>query len=391
MKKNTNSGYLFITTIIVYGIVLFPMNPLFSAGEYDELYYDNYASNLLNRHLNRKYTEKKLETDERIRQLENRIVENQKTIEGLIDEKNRLKQSSAKALAECQADLRRISSELEELKKKKAEDDRLADLRIKDLEKQIVTIREKTDNREKAILDEKKQSDERYLNEIDRLKKELESTRSNAALEKDAIISGYEKRVSDLMKKVGEYEKQISSLTARNKELADKLEQEQRISRERQKQLDKLGEQQKSLEEKLASEIEKGEIRLKRFRDRLVINMDNKILFDTGSAELRSSQIRRTLDEISNILASYSDSRVVVEGHTDDVPIHNARFRDNWQLSTERALAVLAHILKNQELNPTRFTAAGASEFRPLVPNTSEKNRALNRRVDIVVYPEIQE
>jgi chemotaxis protein MotB len=65
------------------------------------------------------------------------------------------------------------------------------------------------------------------------------------------------------------------------------------------------------------------------------------------------------------------------------------RFRDNWELSTERALAVLGYLLQDTNLNPVRFSAAGYGEHRPLVSNATKENRALNRRVDIVVIPTV--
>ena len=79
----------------------------------------------------------------------------------------------------------------------------------------------------------------------------------------------------------------------------------------------------------------------------------------------------------------------MVEGHTDNIPISTPSFRDNWQLSTERALAVLNYILRNKRLKPERFSAAGYGEFSPMVPNDTAANRALNRRVDITLLPSI--
>jgi chemotaxis protein MotB len=80
----------------------------------------------------------------------------------------------------------------------------------------------------------------------------------------------------------------------------------------------------------------------------------------------------------------------MIEGHTDNIPIRTKRFRDNWQLSTERALSVLDFLLKNKGLNASRFGAAGYGEFNPIVPNDTPDNRSLNRRVDIVLIPRVE-
>jgi len=129
---------------------------------------------------------------------------------------------------------------------------------------------------------------------------------------------------------------------------------------------------------------------LRKYHDRLIINLDDKICYDSGSAELKK-EILPALNKIMKIIEKYSENRIIIEGHTDDVPIASKRFRNNWQLSTERALSVLAYILKSQQLDPHRFSAAGYGEFNPIVQNNTPENRALNRRVDIVVLPKVKD
>lgn len=90
-------------------------------------------------------------------------------------------------------------------------------------------------------------------------------------------------------------------------------------------------------------------------------------------------------------MSDYPEYQIVVEGHTDNVLIRTRQYRDNWQLSTERALSVLKFILQKEELEPARFSAAGYGEYNPIVSNDSAENRALNRRVDIVVIPRIEQ
>lgn len=115
----------------------------------------------------------------------------------------------------------------------------------------------------------------------------------------------------------------------------------------------------------------------------LVITVREAVSFETGSAEL-DEQARRVFHEIGVSLIDIAHA-IRVEGHTDDVPIHNARFRSNWELSTARATTVVAFLIEQVGISPDRLSAAGYGEFRPRVPNDSEENRARNRRVDIVV------
>jgi len=159
-----------------------------------------------------------------------------------------------------------------------------------------------------------------------------------------------------------------------------------RWTEKQKKELSRMENQAQELEKQLTEEIKKGEIRLKKYHDRIIINIDDRISFDSGQSELKKNFLP-TLEKISKILAQYPEYYIIIEGHTDDVPIKTARFRNNWQLSTERALAVLDYLLKNTELDPRRFSAAGYGEYRPVVSNDTKENRALNRRVDIVVIP----
>jgi len=102
-----------------------------------------------------------------------------------------------------------------------------------------------------------------------------------------------------------------------------------------------------------------------------------------GSADL-SPAARGVLREVADAMQDV-DNPVRIEGHTDDVPIHTARFQSNWELSTARATTVIAFFVQERGLSPTRFSAAGYGEFKPRVTNDSQDARAQNRRVDIVI------
>jgi len=113
-----------------------------------------------------------------------------------------------------------------------------------------------------------------------------------------------------------------------------------------------------------------------------MIAIEENILFAPGKATLRD-EARKTLDGIVSTLNSeYSNKDIMVFGHTDDRPIKKSGWQDNWQLSTERGLAVVRY-LKEHGVGPDRLVAAGCGEFRPRVANSSEPNRLSNRRVEI--------
>jgi len=113
-----------------------------------------------------------------------------------------------------------------------------------------------------------------------------------------------------------------------------------------------------------------------------MIAIEGSVLFDSGKVKLRSNA-ERTLDAIYNVLRSeYADKDVLVYGHTDDEPIKKSGWQDNYQLSSERSLAVVRW-LKERGVNPGRLVACGVGEFRPRVPNSTRENKAKNRRVEI--------
>lgn len=115
----------------------------------------------------------------------------------------------------------------------------------------------------------------------------------------------------------------------------------------------------------------------------LLIRIKEKALFPSGSADLiaTSQALGRP---IAGLLESVSQ-RVVVSGHTDNVPISNSRFPSNWDLSTERALNFMKFILSQGKLDPARFSTVGCGEYRPAASNDTAEGRAQNRRVEVLI------
>lgn len=128
----------------------------------------------------------------------------------------------------------------------------------------------------------------------------------------------------------------------------------------------------------------KGKVSTREDERGVVISLvaDN-MLFGKGSALLDPSHAA-VLNRVAQVIKTVPN-RIQIEGHTCDLPIRTAQFPSNWELSTARAGAVLRYFTEQRGLPNARFMAAGYAETRPLVPNTSEVNRARNRRVDIVI------
>lgn len=115
----------------------------------------------------------------------------------------------------------------------------------------------------------------------------------------------------------------------------------------------------------------------------LVVRFTGQILFDVGKADIKSKG-REVLDKVAKVLKDIPNN-VMVEGHTDNWPIDTEEFPSNWELSTARATEVIKYFIEDPGINPIRLSAAGYSKYRPLKPNDSPKNRALNRRIEVVI------
>ena len=104
----------------------------------------------------------------------------------------------------------------------------------------------------------------------------------------------------------------------------------------------------------------------------------------TGPVIQASAAVEHALKRLAKVLGD-APSDLRIEGHTDNVPIHNARFASNWDLSTARATTTIRLLVANYDFDPRRLAAAGYAEYRPIAANSNPVGRALNRRVDIVV------
>lgn len=281
-------------------------------------------------------------------------------------------ENSKKERLEFDSKIRSLEELLSREKEFRAKDNDLNIEKIKVLENQIAVLKTKSSNKEKELIDENEKQSKKFRDLIDGLKEDLERERENCQKKTEALQKEYERKISDLESRILVLNDEISKL--------------KHLSENQKKELDRLSDQANELENKLTDEIKKGQIRLKRFHDRLVINIDDKISFDSGSAGLKK-QILPALDKIKEILGNYPGNLIIIEGHTDNVPIRTKKFSDNWQLSGERALSVLHYFLESKILDPRNFSLAGYGEFQPIVSNDTPENRALNRRVDIVVVP----
>jgi len=121
----------------------------------------------------------------------------------------------------------------------------------------------------------------------------------------------------------------------------------------------------------------------------LLLTIRDNVLFNSGSAEIRHNDIK-TAKELANLLVMDPPRNIMISGHTDNVPIHNANFQSNWELSVMRALNFMKIILENKQLDPKFFSIKGYGEFKPIASNSTAEGRAKNRRVEVLIMPRVK-
>jgi chemotaxis protein MotB len=116
-----------------------------------------------------------------------------------------------------------------------------------------------------------------------------------------------------------------------------------------------------------------------------IVFTERAVLFASGSAEL-DQQAKEVLNDLAELISTLpQESRIIIEGHTDNVPIKTKEYANNMELSIARAISVLNYFVKEKSLPPERFAVVGYGEYRPVAPNDTEENRAKNRRIEIII------
>ena len=142
-------------------------------------------------------------------------------------------------------------------------------------------------------------------------------------------------------------------------------------------------EQAEELREMLEQQIKQGLLDIEREKTKIIIRIQEKGSFPSGRATLNPGFFK-VISKITAVIAK-TPGKIIVAGHTDNVPISTARFRSNWELSSARAVTVVHAMLSNAALDEERFLIQGYADSKPLVPNDSKENRAKNRRVELII------
>jgi chemotaxis protein MotB len=226
-------------------------------------------------------------------------------------------------------------------------------------------------------------------------------------------VSELEQELADSRRQRTELEGRLGELDTRNQELISRLEalgqDVESLRSERTSLTTSLTETQRALDELRAREaqqqarlatfrqmlerframMESGRLRVRVVRGRMVVELPDNVLFDSGASELKPEG-QATLIEVVQILRSIEGRHFQIAGHTDNVPIRSRRFPSNWELSGARAVTVTRFMI-DQGMPADRISAVGYAETQPIDTNDTEEGRARNRRIEIALMPNLDE
>lgn len=278
-----------------------------------------------------------------------------------------------------------LQSEHRALKTSKAKlEDKLAELEFQ--QAQLEKAKKELED-EKAKLSSQRESLEEQLNALTNLQQKNQSE--------------YQKEVSELLKQIQD---EKDSLLKKEKELRERtakleqLEAEFRASRERLVELEQMlaakdaatNELRRKVADALLGFEGKG-LTVTKKNGKVYVSLDEKLLFKSGSYAIESRGAE-ALRELAKVLQANPDINVMVEGHTDDVPLRGSgEIKDNWDLSVKRATTVVRTLLDGSSIDPERIIAAGRSEYVPIDTSKTSEGRQKNRRTEIILTPKLDE
>jgi chemotaxis protein MotB len=233
---------------------------------------------------------------------------------------------------------------------------------------------------------------------IDAHRKEIEQRRGKAQSLEEALTKAVAQN-GELSTQISELQRQIDELTTEKSSLIRDRSQLKTSVAEMQEALKDLAERKAATEQRIAqykdllarfrSLIDAGRLRVKIANGRMIVELATDILFASGKAEL-SPDGKAAIKEVAGVLSAIPDRHFQVEGHTDNIPISNEKFPSNWELAAARAI-VVTKALVDGGVSSGRLSGASYADARPVADNTSPEGRSANRRIEIVVVPDLSQ
>lgn len=249
-----------------------------------------------------------------------------------------------------------------------------------------------------------KSAHEKAISERDKLRQEYDAAKTNLAnlqasydaLEKNssAAIAENSRKNRELLEQLEAKEKALIAENTRLNELKNQLDARSKRVNELESLIagkDAAMKQLKDAISKALLDFEGKGLTVEQRDGKVYVSMENKLLFESGSWAV-GSQGRRAVQQLGGVLAQNPDIAILIEGHTDNVPYGgNGPLKDNWDLSTKRATAIVQILTENKGINPCNLTAAGRGEHAPVASNQTAEGKAKNRRIEVILTPKLDE
>ena len=195
---------------------------------------------------------------------------------------------------------------------------------------------------------------------------------------------------SELKERIAENELLLKKIGERENELEERITRVEVLETLISNQQEAMQMLKKTLADALLNFEDKG-LTVEARDGKVYVSMENKLLFKSGSWEVESEG-KKAISSLGKVLAENPDISILIEGHTDNVPYQGkGPLKGNWDLSTKRATSIVTLLLTHKEILPQNLTAAGRGEFLPVAPNSSKDGRAINRRIEVVLSPKLDE
>jgi chemotaxis protein MotB len=228
-------------------------------------------------------------------------------------------------------------------------------------------------------------------------------TELNSALTREQSLTkqrdDLQKKIDDATALIGTLKDRLTKLGQNVENLAGERSQLQAGLEDANARLEELRKQKaaaearaatfRTLVEKLRSMVDSGQIKVTIRNGRMLLALPNDVLFDSGKTALKAEG-KEAIGKVAQVLATIADRRFLVGGHTDNVPIKNAKFPSNWELSTARAVEVVKLLIAGG-MKPQVLGAAGYADADPVASNDAPEGKAQNRRIEIVLEPNLSD
>ena len=217
------------------------------------------------------------------------------------------------------------------------------------------------------------------------------------AKETKDLLEQLEKTQSELFAKEDELNKSTANLEEKERKLIDS-QNELELRSLRVAELEAIINRKDSMVTALKQKISKALIGLEgdgltivQRNGKVYISLEEDLLFASGKYEVNQTG-KQALDKLSDVLSYQKDLEILVEGHTDSIPLSGRGLvKDNWDLSVMRATSVVKRLTANTNLDPTQLIAAGRSEFVPILTNSTSEGRSKNRRIEMILSPNLDD